>query len=140
MIAEMNHDDLVLLKFSTEEVKTKLKWEHAREFEYLGEMYDIVDVEVKGDSIFYKCWWDYEETVLNKKLKKLVATAFDRDESNREGQNNLFIYLRSFFFTDTCEWQSINLPNIEFVYCGSLRDILFNSLWLPPPTPPPKLS
>ncbi|MGB3342282.1 MAG: hypothetical protein WBA61_00085 [Aequorivita sp.] len=139
MIAEMDHNELVLMKFSKEDIKTKLKWEHSKEFEYNGEMYDIVDIEVKGDSIFYRCWWDYEETALNKKLNKIVASAFNKDQTNRDTQNNLYTYLRSFFFTEQSEWKSIALPNVEFIYCSSLHNEIFKSLHLSPPTPPPKL-
>ena len=140
MIAEMDHDELVLLKFSKEDIKTKLRWEHSKEFEYDGEMYDIVDTEIKGDSIFYRCWWDYEETALNKKLKKLVASAFDKDQTNRDSQNDLYTYFRSFFFSELVEWKAIPIENIESVYRTSLHKEIFKSLRLAPPTPPPKLS
>src|SRR5690606_39601506 len=51
MIAGMDEEELVLLKFTKEETQTKLRWEHSKEFEYDGQMYDIVSKEVKGDSI-----------------------------------------------------------------------------------------
>lgn len=140
MIAEINPDALVLLKFSKKEIPTKLRWEHSKEFEYDGQMYDIVDVKVKGDSIFYRCWWDHEETALNKKLKKLVALAFDKHKSNRDSQTHLYVYLRSFFITKHFEWQSMLLPHCEYDYNCSLTNIIFNSLRFSPPTPPPKVS
>lgn len=40
-------EDLVLLRFSYSETKHLLRWEHAAEFEYLGQMYDIVRSEEK---------------------------------------------------------------------------------------------
>ncbi len=140
MIAGMDQEELVLLKFSKEESETKLRWEHAEEFEYNGQMYDIVSHEIKGDSIFYRCWWDYDETDLNKKLKKMVAIAFDQDEDNREIQENFYTYLWSFFFTDPLAWQATPLQNIGLVFQDSMHPNAFNSIRLTPPTPPPKVS
>jgi len=140
MIAGIDQEELVLLKFSQEETETKLRWEHAKEFEYNGQMYDIVSSEIKGDSIYYRCWWDYEETNLNKKLKKLVASAFDQNEDNQKAQKNLHTYLWSFFCPDPFDWQ-ITLPQkTEVVYQDTMKNNIFNSIHNSPPTPPPKVS
>lgn len=48
----------VLLKFTLEESRTKLRWEHAGEFEYNTQMYDIVRTKTVGDSVYYWCWRD----------------------------------------------------------------------------------
>lgn len=140
MIAEMDQEELVLLKFSKKEAETKLRWEHSKEFEYNGQMYDIVSSEIKGDSIFYRCWWDYEETHLNKKLKKLVASAFDHDEDNQKAQKNLHTFLWSFFCTDPFDWQATLPQKTEMVYRDTIHAHIFNSILISPPTPPPKVS
>lgn len=140
MIAGVDDEELVLLKFTKEETETKLRWEHAKEFEYKGQMYDIVSSEIIGDSIFYRCWWDYEETNLNKKLKKLVASAFDQDEDNQRAQKNLHNYLWSFFCTDPLDWQTTFYEKAKVVYQNTMRDTIFNSILKSPPTPPPKIS
>lgn len=136
----MNQEELVFLKFTKEETETKLRWEHSKEFEYKGQMYDIVSKEVKGDSIFYRCWWDYEETQLNKKLKKMVAIAFDQDEENRETQEIFSSYLWSFFCTDMFDWKAVPSQNTEVVYQDTIHSGIFNAIRLSPPTPPPKAS
>ncbi|PTB91022.1 hypothetical protein C9994_16285, partial [Marivirga lumbricoides] len=74
MIAGMDKNELVLLKFTSEEAKV-LKWEHAKEFEYQNEMYDVVEQQTIGDTTYYWCWWDHEETALNKQLSLLVVKA-----------------------------------------------------------------
>lgn len=140
MIAGMDEKELVLLKFTKEETETKLRWEHSKEFEYNGQMYDIVSSEIKGDSIYYHCWWDYEETKLNKKLKKLVASAFDQDEDNKKAQKNLHNYLWSFFCTDPFDWQTTLPEKTEVVYQDVMHANFFNSNLITPPTPPPKVS
>ncbi len=140
MIAGMEHEELTLLKFTKEEVKTQLLWEHSKEFEYNGQMYDVVSQEIKGDSIFYRCWWDYKETKLNKKLKKMVASAFDQNEDNRALQKSFFSYLGSFFCTDLFKWEVEASFNSEVVYKNVLHQTIFNSIKITPPIPPPKLS
>ncbi|SRX54713.1 hypothetical protein AEQU1_01725 [Aequorivita sp. CIP111184] len=140
MIAGMDHEELVLLKFTKDETETLLRWEHSKEFEYKGQMYDIVSSEIKGNSIFYRCWLDNEETDLNKKLKKLVATAFNQDEKNRETQENLYSYLWSFFCTATFDWQAIPSQNIDLVFQDGMHSNIINSIRITPPTPPPKTS
>jgi len=73
-------DDFVHLAFTTEETQTLLHWEHAGEFEYQGEMYDLVRTETRNDSVFYTLWWDHDETALNQKLAALTKT--------RQGESN----------------------------------------------------
>ena len=141
MIAGMDEEELVLLKFTKEETQTKLRWEHSKEFEYNGQMYDIVSKKVKGDSIFYRCWWDHEETKLNKSLKKLVANAFDHDEENRRTQQTFHTYLGSFFYSDIFDWQARRPSyNLEVICQNFFYGEKFHSLQLSPPTPPPKRS
>ncbi len=140
MIAGMDREELVLLKFTKEETETKLRWEHSKEFEYNGQMYDIVSKEIKGDSIFFHCWWDYVETDLNKKLQKLVANAMDENGSNCDAHLNLYNYLCSFFCTELIDWHAITFQKTEIVYQDEMHADIFNSIRISPPTPPPKLS
>jgi hypothetical protein len=62
----------MLLKFSTQEAAENLDWEHDAEFEYRGEMYDVIHATITADSATYWVWWDTEETQLNNELKLLV--------------------------------------------------------------------
>ena len=140
MIAGLDQEELVLLKFSKEQTETELRWEHSKEFEYKDQMYDIVSTEIKGDSIFYRCWWDHEETALNKRLKKLVVKAFDQDENKRDAHLNLHVYLWSFFYTEILDWEMIPSQKVFIVYEDFIHAKHFTSLRISPPTPPPKLS
>lgn len=97
IIAGINKSELVLLKFSAEEIETELKWEHSKEFEYKNEMYDVVETETRNDSTFYWCWWDYEETNLNKKLDKLVEQAAGTNNKNAEKANRISVFFSSFY-------------------------------------------
>lgn len=80
MIAGIDCAELVPLTISKHDAATKLRWEHHKEFEYQGEMYDIVYADTIGkDTIHYWLFWDNEETKLNKQLVALVANALGHD-------------------------------------------------------------
>ena len=135
IIAGIDKDKLVKLKFSKEEIQNKLKWKHAAEFEFNGEMYDIVDKEESGDSIIYRCWWDNKETELNKALGSLVALATGKHIFMKEIRQNLFSFYTSLYCN---EFHFISSDNHisefrSYFYCE-----IFRSLKIKPPVPPPK--
>ncbi len=140
MIAGIDQEELVLLKFTKEETKTKLRWEHSKEFEYNKQMYDIVSTQIKGDTIIYRCWWDHEETKLNKKLQKLVVKAFDKNEDKQKHQKDLQHYFQSFFCSELFNWQSLTSEEIQKPQVDYMTIYPFKNLRFTPPTPPPKYS
>lgn len=76
---ELNDEDKISLTFQKTEIGKHTRWEHAKEFEFNGEMYDIVSFRIEGDYITYYCWWDNEETQLNQKLKSIANKAVGAD-------------------------------------------------------------
>ncbi len=76
IISRTERTGLVLLEFSKAETESLLRWEHSREFEFSGQMYDIVESWTEGDRIYYRCWWDRAETRLNKILRELAVRSF----------------------------------------------------------------
>jgi len=138
MIEGIDKEELVLLKFTHEETKTLLNWKHSREFECKGEMYDIVETVFAGDSVFYYCWWDHEETHLNKQLNVLLAQAAGQQEQNKDRVKKLYQFFKTLYL------EPINsgfaqrfaiFPEHHFFY-----NEIFNSINIAPPAPPPKLS
>lgn len=89
LITGIDADCLVKLGFRLEEVNSKVRWEHSKEFEFQGQMFDIVTKEVSSDSIYYFCWADHEETFLNKKLYKLASDNFSNDKESKHRQKRL---------------------------------------------------
>ena len=51
MIAGIDKKELVFFEFSHTENQQKLKWKHSKEFEFNGEMYDVVKKITSTDSI-----------------------------------------------------------------------------------------
>lgn len=112
LIEEVGKEQLVLLVFSEKDQLTQLKWEHSKEFEYKGQMYDVVDKKIKGDTTFYWCWWDHAETHLNKQLKALVVNVWDNHPKNQENKNRLENLFKHLYFPTERE-QKIQIAVFE---------------------------
>ncbi|MDP2175773.1 MAG: hypothetical protein Q8K70_07685 [Bacteroidota bacterium] len=101
LIAQTDRQELVLLKFTESQKQSELNWKHAKEFEYQEQMYDIVETATKGDTTFYWCWWDHEETKLNKQLIQLVDLAWGNYPRNQDQNKRLIQFFKSIYFSET---------------------------------------
>lgn len=95
LMAEVSNKQLVTLSFTLKEAKQHLKWEHEKEFEYQGKMYDVVRKEIKGDIIVYHCWWDHEETALNQKLRQLTYLALNQNPTRKNQETSLVQFFKN---------------------------------------------
>lgn len=136
MMAGVDKEELVLLKFTETEKQTQLKWKHAKEFEYHGQMYDIVEMEIKGDTTFYWCWWDNKETRLNKQVDELLAYALGKDSQHTENQSRLLTFYKSLFCQQLPDW---DLFAIQAIQMPTAFELSYLSVSHPPPVPPPEL-
>lgn len=139
IIAGLDKSELVLVKVSEQESKTALNWHHSREFEYKGQMYDVVEVRQIGDSIHYLCWWDKAETQLNRQLNQLVAKALGNNPQHKETQNRLIRFVQHLYYCPAPKWQLKSPPEDlcgrKAFWANTLPLISFTSS---PPTPPPE--
>ena len=138
VIAQADNDELVLLKFTSAESQTDLRWEHSREFEYQGQMYDVVRTSTQNDTIYYWCWWDQEETRLNQQLNALLADVLEQDEEKKKQHKHLISFYHSLFCSEISQWQAC-------VFMAKKLPMSFYSLsYSPPfnipPLPPPRVS
>jgi hypothetical protein len=134
-LAEKN---LVLLKFTREESETGLTWKHSREFEYNGQMYDIVDQSQSGDSVFYTCYKDHKETRLNAKKEKLIARAIGQDPVQKNQTERLKNLFNTVYSRDAFAWKPDPPQPTNIHY--SLFTIHYSLFTQSPPSPPPKCS
>ncbi|HCR49403.1 MAG TPA: hypothetical protein DIW24_07235 [Bacteroidetes bacterium] len=127
---------LVLLKFTLLEQKTILRWEHEREFEYRGNMYDIIKINVTGDTTYYWCWWDKKETEVNKKLTSLTRHISNKKQTDQQTVIQIYQYLKTLYFPETVEWALFNKtgPLQPFFW----KVTLYQSLFISPAVPPPE--
>ena len=136
IIAGIDCKELVCLSFTLEEAGKELEWEHEKEFEFRGEMYDVVESETFGDSVRYWCWPDREETRLNQLLVKLVNDNLGNQLMNRDKQNRVKDFYHSLYFAER------NIEN-PFLPVKAKTDRGYNSMYssvcITPISPPPKI-
>ena len=93
---EKYEKEKVLFKF-TQADSGKLYWEHSKEFEFKGEMYDVICFEKKGDTTYYWCYWDKKETKLQRDLVQLVLQILPPTEQQEKTHNNLIQFFKSLY-------------------------------------------
>ena len=138
IIAGIDKEELVLLVFDKDEVDQQVKWKHSKEFQYKGEMYDIVEKEIKEDKIHYWVWWDKEETALNQKLANLVQQNFAQNPFQNNKNQVIIHFFKTLYFSEkvTISLGDFNKKVFHFTpYSKS-----FFSWQQSPITPPPQHS
>ncbi len=138
MIAGIDREELVLLKFTEEEKQTQLNWKHSKEFEYRGQMYDIVETSIIGDTIYYLVWWDHEETKLNRQLDELVHFALRNSPKNQENQKRLQEFFNTLYFIENKIKESVAFTEAKNKCHFGQKT--YYSISHSPPVPPPEKS
>ncbi|MEZ5173065.1 MAG: hypothetical protein R2850_06080 [Bacteroidia bacterium] len=98
-------EKLVLLKFSENEVERVLSWKEKNEFEYNGEMYDVMQRFYLGNQVCFYCWPDKSETTLNKKLQALLKLMLGEHPLGKRGLQIAYDFFSNLFFTFSDEYQ-----------------------------------
>ncbi|MGB0881364.1 MAG: hypothetical protein ACPGSO_00315 [Vicingaceae bacterium] len=135
IIAGIDKSELVSFTFSFSETQTKLKWKHAKEFEYNKSMYDIVEADTTNNTVTYWCWWDSKETQLNKKLSKLLAHFLGNNQQNKDTKSQFAQFYQSLYHTKLNSWKSENKIQINKPNTAYYRE--YKVLYFAPKTPPP---
>ena len=99
-------------------------------------MYDIADSRVVGDTTYYWCWWDYEETKLNKKLDDVVKLALGNNPNRQENHNRIQKFFKSLYFSELVERKK-SIYNVADRLFSEQPDF-YKSRKSSPPIPPPK--
>jgi len=114
----------------------KLNWKHSHEFEFNGQMYDVVNKEIHGKTTVLWCWNDSKETAINKQIDKLLAFALGNNQQSKETQKRLNNYFNSLFYN---ELQPLKIFINHNNYQYSIYKVVYHLLRLSPPSPPPQI-
>jgi hypothetical protein len=131
----MEASELVVLAFAKSEAG-QLEWEHEREFEYRGQMYDLVKTEQRNDSLFYTCYWDHAETELHHQLDRWAADWLQQSPLQQQQSERLTCFFRSLYCMAVpmapLPISAAVSPFFDYYHqpCGILHG--------PPPLPPPE--
>lgn len=131
---ELELEAALSMTFSIDEAQD-LEWEHAREFELKGEMYDVVRSKKMGDSITYVVYHDVKESALNHKINRLLANELDSNPDRKERKITIDNWSKSLY----CEKM-----NVGFCFFGNQNNLSeclqnFRSIHLNTDSPPPDL-
>ncbi len=137
LIASIDKSELVLLKFTEEEKQSQLEWEHAKEFEYKNEMYDVIDSKTIGDTTFYWVWWDFEETKLYKQLQTLVSYALGNNPQHEEENQRINNFFKSLYFSEKNTDDKLLCIDKQSIY--KYLEESYLSFKNSPSVPPPKI-
>jgi hypothetical protein len=138
IIAGLDDSELVTFKFSKSDADICLKWKHSKEFEYRGEMYDVVKSLIKGDTIIYTCWWDNKETKLNKQLAHLMGDIMGSHPQNKENHKRLVNFYKSLFYENSSELLGFYPNSISNSYYP-FNNFIYEINCSAPPVPPPEI-
>lgn len=137
MEEDLPESELTLLVFSRSEAKSLLRWEHEREFEYRGQMYDLSKSEAKGDSLYYWVWPDHAETALNNALAQLAAGGQDLPTLPGGQTASIYQFFKTLFF----DFFRPDVPSEPVAVSESLSEVIFLPTGIAqiPPVPPPRI-
>lgn len=134
----ISKDQLVRLAF-TKQAEQELYWEHSKEFEYRGEMYDVVTTEHHGDSTVYLCWWDNEETELNQELAELVEDVLDTNTERSKQKKKLLNFLKTLYHSPINGFAVTQVVVVD-LHHTNIYFVNYYNIQNAPPSPPPKLA
>jgi len=138
IIAGLNKEELVLLKFTHEETQKNLRWQDSKEFEFKGKMYDVVEKSTQGDTVFYWCWVDDKETKLNQQLIKVVAFALGNNQQRKNNQEQLTDFYKSLYW-ENCHTKRNGVASQSNELIAPY-DFSYLIVSISPPVPPPEIA
>ena len=95
----LKDEELVVLSFHTNKIND-LYWEHDDEFEYFGQMYDVISQKEANDSIHYTCYHDTRETFAKNKLRNTIAAALAQKPTEQNRQMLIQLFFKNLFLPD----------------------------------------
>lgn len=133
--AGVSRNMLTLLVFNNKQETEHLTWKHSKEFSFHGEMYDVMEKESNGDSTYYWCWKDHEETKLNKDIKTRWRTLLGFGKDRKTSNDQKLTVFNPLFYQHQGS-KSLVLDSCLFTIYEQKEQ--YYSFHFPPPVPPPQ--
>lgn len=136
LLAGMDPSELMELKLSKTDAEALLEWEDEREFEYQGQMYDVVKMNAEGDSIRFTCYRDQAESRLEQELRRLLAQPLKDDPAAAGNAQRLIDFYQSLFCVEGPSWAPAAWKKNKTAFFHASSSGLFS---MPPAAPPPEV-
>ncbi len=127
-------EELVLIKLSKKDIHTKLNWETFDEFEYQGALYDVVKTKSTSDSVYYYCWLDNEELVLNKQLAMLLNVALNNNTDTNKLKTDIAGFCNKLFCNNVQMYHKVYFEKLIIVVQQNYN--IVNPFYKVPENPP----
>ena len=134
-----NKDVVKILTFAKKDIKNIVRWEHDREFEFFGEMYDVISSKESKDSVSYTCYWDIEETKIKKQIAKLFFSDNEKLPFQHEKEAKMIEYFKQFYtFQNVIMLADKLYQDIPLHLLNNKEIVFIKQLFNTVPHPPPK--
>jgi len=135
----LKDEELVKLTFHKDDVDELLIWAKKDEFDFGGQMFDIVRSWESNDSVTYMCWKDDDESIIKQRLNQLSELEWSKNNSNRRQNERKADFYKSLICpkpdTPTKIWLFINKSSQgKILYT---KNVIFSFI-RPPHSPPPE--
>lgn len=132
---EENPVEMVHLAFTEAQMKADLRWEHDREFEYRGQMYDIISSEVKGDTTYFYAYWDKLESIINHKLNELITLHLGGEADEKDESQLVVSLLKALYIHPNQDSAKIleKIDPIKFLEIKAIYNSTLQGIDGPPP-------
>lgn len=107
--------DLIHFKFVSNDLE-ELSWEHAREFERAGQMFDVIEECQIGDTTHMWCWADHQETILGIRLKQLFKQLSPHENPSDRPMSNPVI-----------DWHKVKYVTLETIWENESPDEILST-------------
>lgn len=135
LVERKNKENIVLLVFTEEQYQSRLQWEYDYEFEYQGQMYDVVE-SIHKDGIYkIRCYKDDKEKKLKEKMTHFLAFGFDDDVQKNESQKKLSNYFNCLYYETNKLELTYFIFNTQTIFSNRFKLL---KTYLTPFYPPPK--
>ncbi|MFA5419001.1 MAG: hypothetical protein WC341_11140 [Bacteroidales bacterium] len=137
VIQGLSDDQLVKFEFLKNEIDSKVRWHHKNEFEFKGDMYDILRRIESEQLVTLWCFKDEEETKLKQKIAALLENELNQDEQRKEKKEKTLHFYKNLFCKAGFIFESGQYL-LTKKYC--ITNSKQNTTYLfSPPSPPPRL-
>lgn len=97
LVQGMPREALKLIQVAVKDAPRLIHWEKEDEFAFGQQMYDVVTSFRRGDTLYYRCWQDGQETALRDQMHALIAESLEQDQPCRDNKAQLFVFFKSLF-------------------------------------------
>lgn len=132
----LDDSQLVRLAFTPIESSRSLKWHHDKEFEFNGQLYDIVRHEKSPTQHIYWCFPDHKETSIEKQLTQLLNNKLQHNQQHQQQREHTITFYKNLFFKSDNINLLVQSINLEESFILTTKATI--NWQLKPPTPPPQ--